>query len=287
MTNIKKRPLRFILIFYFGCFLFRGIEYLLLRTDQSITGEAFIHKIIGIGLLAAAVRFLQYNWSDIGFRAERAVMGLCCGLLFGSMVYALAYGIEMLVQVLSGNSPSLQFYVTSYAVQGNRTMQNGAIFILICIIGNIINVIMEEGVFRGLFIRLAEEKYSFGKACALASLLFGLWHIAQPVRNLLDGNQSLPGAVMMSVMLIVTSAMVGVQYAMLFKISGDLWVGMAAHFVNNTIVNLLHVAAVSGVDELQTIRISIAQALSFIMVAIMFLLRYRKKQLPENIRRTV
>lgn len=166
-------------------------------------------------------------------------------------------------------------------------MQNGTIYILICIVGNIINVIMEEGVFRGLFIRLAEEKYSFGKACALTSSLFGLWHIVQPFRNWLDGNQSLPGAILMGVMLTVASAMAGVQYAMLLKISGDLWVGMAAHFVNNTIINMLHVAAVSGVDEWQTIRITIAQALSFIIVAIMFLLQYKKKQMSENIRRTV
>lgn len=279
MTNIKKHPIRFILLFYFVCFLFRAVEYLVIRTDQSIIGEAFIHKLIGIGLLIAAIRLLQYKWSDIGFQAKRAVKGICLGLLFGGIVFAIAYCTEMAMQISAGNNPSLQFYITSYAIQGNRVMQDGTLFILICVMGNIINVIMEEGVFRGLFIRAAEEKYSFTKACLLASFLFGIWHIAQPIRNILDGEQSPIGALMMGLMLVGTSMLGGIQYAMLYKVTGALWVGMAAHFVNNTIVNLLHVVTVSGVDELQAIRITIAQTLSFIAVLIIFF----KKRKNRNI----
>jgi len=62
---------------------------------------------------------------------------------------------------------------------------------------------------------------------------------------------------------------------MLFKMTGVLWVGLAAHFVNNVIVNLLHVVTASGVDELQTVRITIAQTLSFIAVLIIFLVNKR------------
>jgi membrane protease YdiL (CAAX protease family) len=278
MANIKKHPVGFILLFYLACFVFRAIEYIFLRTDQSLIGEAFIHKLIGIGLLAVAVRLLHYKWSDIGFHAKRAVRGICLGLLFGGIVYIIAYSAEILMQISAGNKPSLQFFVTSYSIQGNQVMQAGALFILICVFGNIINVIMEEGVFRGLFVRLAEEKYSFIKACLLASLLFGFWHIAQPVRNVLDGAQSPVGALMMGLMLVGTSTLGGIQYVLLYKLTGALWVGMAAHFVNNAIINLLHIVTISGIDEMQTIRITIAQTLFFVVVLIIFLVKYRKKQ---------
>lgn len=270
MTNVKKHPVGFILLFYFACFLFRAVEYLVIRTDQSIIGEAFIHKLIGIGLLIGAVRLLPYKWSDIGFQAKHAAKGICLGLLFGGAVFAIAYAAEMAMQMLAGNAPSLRFFITSYAIQGNRVMQGGALFVLICVLGNIINVIMEEGVFRGLFIRAAEEKYAFAKACLLSSFLFGIWHIAQPVRNLLDGEQSPMGALIMGLMLIGTSMLGGMQYALLYKVTGALWVGMAAHFANNTIVNLLHVVTASGVDELQAVRISIAQTISCIVVLIFY-----------------
>ncbi len=54
------------------------------------------------------------------------------------------------------------------------------------------------------------------------------------------------------------------------KITGSLWMPMADHFLNNTIINILHIATISGVDELQVIRISIAQAVSFFIVLFIY-----------------
>lgn len=276
MKNRKDFPIQSILFFYLICFLFRTVEYFFIRTDQSIIGEAFIHKLIGIFLFVIAVKILQYKWRDLGYCTERAILSVCFGLLLGVFVFGVAYGTELIMQMSAGNFPSLQFYVTSYAIQGNRGMQDGAIFILICILGNIINVIMEESVFRGLFVRLMEEKYSFALACIFSSILFGIWHIVQPLRNVLDGQQSFNGAMLSGLLLVVTSTLVGIQYAMLFKATGSLWLGMAMHFVNNAIINLLHVVTVTGFDELQTIRIAIAQTLSFIIALVIFRKRENK-----------
>lgn len=276
MNSVKKHPIAFILVFYLLCFVFRIIEYLVLRTDQSIIGEALIHKLIGIGLLTAVLWLIRYQWRAIGFVANRAVKGVCFGLLFGGVVFAIAYGSEILMQISSGNAPSLQFYVASYSTTGNPVIQAGIWFVLLAIAGNIVNVVMEEGVFRGLFMRIAEEKYSFAKASIFSALLFGCWHIAQPVRNVLDGVQSPMGAFMLGLMLVSTSAIAGIQYTLLYKLTGSLWFSMAAHFVNNTIVNLLHVVTASGVDEMQTIRITIAQTLSFVVVLFVYIIKNRK-----------
>ena len=58
--------------------------------------------------------------------------------------------------------------------------------------------------------------------------------------------------------LVLTSAVVGFKYALLAKMTGSLYAGMADHFVNNTIVNVLHVMGASGPDALQSVRISVA-----------------------------
>ena len=273
----RSHPLRFILAFYLLCFILRGIEYMVIRTDQSIIGEAFIHKLAGIALLAGALWVLRYRWADIGFRRDQALRGTLYGLALGAGVFTVAYGAELLILALGGHGPSLQFYVTSYAIQGNRGMEDGFLFIAICVAGNIINVVMEEGIFRGLFPRLMEETYSFAKACLLASVLFGLWHIAQPVRNVLDGVQSPMGGLLSGMLLVSTSTLLSVQYCMLFRITGSIWAGMAAHFVNNTSANLLHVVAANGADQLLTVRIAIAQSLSFIVVLVLFF-RYMRRE---------
>lgn len=278
VKSAKLRPIRFILLFYVLCFILRGIEYLVIRTDQTIIGEALIHKLAGIALLAVAVGLLKYTWSYIGFIPKQAVRGTLLGLLLGGSVFAVAYGAEWLIQIVSGNSPSISFYVTSYAIQGNRGMQDGLMFVLLCVAGNIVNVVMEEGVFRGLFPRMMEEKYSFLKACLLSSILFGIWHIAQPVRNVLDGEQSVMGAVMSGILLVTTSTLLAVQLCMLFKVTGSIWAGMAMHFVNNASINLLHISTSTGVDEMQTVRIAIAQSISFIVVLVYFLIYLHQKK---------
>jgi len=52
----------------------------------------------------------------------------------------------------------LDFYVSAYSVSGNIGQQRGLLFLLICLVGNLINVLMEEGIFRGLFQKVFERK---------------------------------------------------------------------------------------------------------------------------------
>ncbi|MDF3002139.1 MAG: amino terminal protease self-immunity [Bacillota bacterium] len=258
-----------ILMIYMICFLFRAIEYFYIRTDQTIFGEAFLHKLTGIIVLVVALQHFSFQWSETGFAFGSIGKRILYGLLLGIAVFSISYGIEYYI-LLKGNSPSLQIFVTSYSIEGNRAIQNSFMFFLFCIAGNIINVIMEEGIFRGLFIKLAEIKYSFMKAAVLSSVLFGIWHIAAPIRSFLDGEMSVAGMVMSSLLLILTTGIAGMKFCLLTKITGSIWMSMADHFTNNTAINLLHIATSSGMDELQVIRISIAQTLSFLIVLFIY-----------------
>lgn len=268
--NKLTRPVTGIVVIYLLCVVLRAVEYFLIRTDQSIFGEAFLHKLAGIAVLALAVRLFALRWSEVGFTASHGVKNALYGILLGLSVFILAYGIEYFIHLSGGNAPSLQVYVTSYAIDGNLGMQTGLQFFAFCVLGNLINVVMEEGIFRGLFIRLAQSRHSFFKAMLLSSALFGVWHIAAPVRSLIDGQMSTLGAMMYALMLIATTAITGAKFCLLTKITGSLWMPMADHFVNNTTINLLHMVTSSGADELQVMRISIAQAVSFIVVLILY-----------------
>lgn len=274
-ANLKNLFLA-VLIIYLLCFFFRVCEYFVLRTDQTFWGEAFIHKLIGIAVLFAAVKITDFRFEEIGFSQKNIMRNLLKGLLFGLCVFAFAYTVEVILCVLQGNFESLQLYVTAYAVDGNIGHQTALVFFVICIVGNIINVIMEEGVFRGLFQQILEKKYSFILSAVIASCLFGLWHIIAPVRNYYDGTSSMGGFIFNAAMLIVTSGLIGFKFVLLTRMTGSLYMAMGDHFVNNTIVNMLHVVSETGRDERQFVRITIAQTLSFIIVLVYYLKKRRK-----------
>lgn len=135
-------------------------------------GRAFLHKLLGIVVLFIAAKLYNFKAQDIGFNKNRAVKYTLMGLLFGICIYVLAYSIEIVIAVSNKNFQSLQLYVSSYSVDKNIGNQTSLLFFVICIIGNIINVIMEEGIFRGLFTKMLEKIIHFLYLCLL--LLFCL-----------------------------------------------------------------------------------------------------------------
>ena len=278
MINKKQSPLSLVLLLYLICFAFRILEYFLLRTEQTFLGEAFVHKLLGIAILFIVVKSYSFKLSEVGFGKQKALPNLLLGLSFGIVTFILAYSVEILILTFQGNFDKLNLYVSAYSVEGNIGNQTAFIFFLICIIGNIINVIMEEGIFRGLFQKLLESKYTFIISAVIASVLFGLWHIMSPLRSYLDGTMSMGGFIANSIILITTSYLVGFKFAMMTKLKGNLYMAMGDHFVDNTIVNMLHVISDTGADELMVVRISIAQSVSFIAILLWYIIVQCKKK---------
>jgi hypothetical protein len=271
MSN--KKGLFIVLVIYTICYIFRILEYFILRADKTFFGEAFIHKILGIIVLYIVAKSMSFNCENIGFTRRKAIFYLGQGLLFGIFIYIISYGIEILINISHGQFKSLEFYVSTYSVEGNIGKQTAIIFFLICILGNIINVIMEEGIFRGLFQKLFEQKYNFLLSAILSSLLFGFWHVVAPLRSYYDGTISFEEMFINIIILVVTSTLVGFKFSMMTKLTGNLYMSIGDHFVNNTIINILHIVSKDGsIDKLLVMRISIAQTLSFLIVLIYFIL---------------
>lgn len=274
-----RRSLWFALVgVYAVCFALRGIEYFVLRTDETFWGEAFVHKLAGIVILYAVAKRYGFSARDIGFERGRAPWKLLAGLGFGTAVFALAYFVEIAVLAARQQFAAVHVYVSAYAPGGNIGNQTAPVFFLICILGNVINVIMEEGIFRGLFPEMLEKRYSFFTGAVISASLFGVWHIIAPLRSFLDGAAGFYAFVANALMLAVTSALIGLKFSMLAKLTGSLYMGMGDHFVNNTLVNMLHVLSRTGTDERQVQRIALAQGASFAVVLVCYVRRNRREK---------
>jgi hypothetical protein len=267
----KNRIPVFLIGFFLVCYALRITDSLFLRTDQGPIGELFTHKLLGIALLAVTLSCLRMKWTDIGFKWKQLPRGILTGLIIGGCSYLTAFVVEIVMAAIQGKSPSLKFYVTNYDMLGNSALGNGALFILICIIGNIINVTMENGVFTGFMITVGKKRHSFFVANGFySSFLFGLWHSVMPLRNFIDGNMTLSTAFMAAFMLFFSSFIFSIQTGMQYEQSSSVWDAMVVHFINNTSTNMFHVVFPDGTEHTPIMRIAIAQVIMLTIVLIRY-----------------
>ena len=277
----KNKVLRNSIIIFIICIIVHAIEVIFIRTDETIFAECFINKVFGIIVLFILLHLLKWKWKDIGFKKEGILKNILKGFLLCTCFYTLGFLIEFIILNMQGVSPHMEFFVTGFSLTGNVVKQTGACFVLMCIGLNIINVWMEEGLFRGFYITYLNKKFDIKKAIFIAAFLFGLWHLVTPLRSLIDGDMNVLSFTVMSIGYVILSMIMGIKWGYLYKMTGSVWMGLADHFFNNCVItNLLHVVSTSGVDEMQIARVLIGELTSFI--AVLIYMKVKKIEIKEK-----
>ena len=178
------------------------------------------------------------------------------------------------------HSFKLSFYATGFSLNNDMNQQTGIVFIFLCIIFNIINVWMEEGIFRGLFTKILED-ISYNTSLFLIAFLFGIWHLVMPFRDYLEGKSSISNLLVMGIGYVVLAGMMSIKWSLLYRMIGSLWMGLGDHLFNNVISNLLHVVSNNEVDNMQIVRILIWQILSFVIVLVIYK-KWEREKLISN-----
>lgn len=246
-------------------------EVVWIRTDESVFGENFLNKLFGIAVLWLVLRLLGWSWADIGFGTGNALRFAVLGAAMGAGAFFAVYALEALILTGLGRGVRLEVFTTGFSLTGEAAVHTGAGYILLCVLLNIVNLIMEEGTFRGLFLSLVKLDHSAGAALIFQALLFGLWHVVTPLRGFMDGDMGAGAFIGLSIGYIVLAGLMGIKWGLLHRLTGSLYAGMSDHFINNCIgTNLLHLVSSSGTDELQIIRVALAQLLSFALVCLVY-----------------
>ena len=269
--TILHKPIKSCVFIFLILLLVHTFEAIVLRMDQTIFAENFINKIFGIVLLFVLLKQLHWDISTIGFKKYGLVKTILKGFALALFSFFIAYTIECSILYFQEKKIYLGFFITGFSLTGVGSIQTGIGFVFINIFFNIINVIMEEGTFRGLFYQLINTRYSLKTALFIQALLFGIWHIVTPLHNWIDGEISGMEFVSLSIGYIILAGMMGVKWGLLYRMTGNLYAGMADHFFNNCIAtNLLHVVSNTGIDEYMIFRVLIAQIISFAIVVFLW-----------------
>ena len=287
--TILLKPIMSSIIIFLICLILRIIEYFFVKTDETVISENFIHKVLGILVLFFILKIINYKFEDIGLRKDNKYQKLLYGILLGLICFSISYFVEYIIILLNKKTPNFEIFVNGFSITGNEVKNTKIIFFILCIIFNIINVIMEEGIFRGLFIKIISNNYSFYKANVISALLFGLWHFVMPLRSYISGEMSLISTIIMMIGYIILSGIMSIKWGLLYKMTGSLWLGLGDHLFNNVLSNILHIVTTTGTDELQIVRIILAQIISFIVVILIYkkMLHFGFKQKEQKGYKTI
>lgn len=269
--KILKRTTLSCLIIFAVMIAVHAFEAIVLRMDETILGENFINKVFGIALVFIVLKCLKWKAGDIGFARHGFIKSAALGLLLAAASFTFSYAAEIMLLKAQGQDVTLGIFTSGFSLTGNAEIHTGIGFILMCVFFNLINVVMEEGTFRGLFYHIVGSDHAPRIALLFQALLFGVWHIVTPLHNLIDGDMNVASFIGMSIGYIILAGLMGIKWSLLYNMTGNLYAGMADHFFNNCIAtNLLHVTTAEGTDNMMIVRVMIAQLISFAAVVIIW-----------------
>lgn len=267
--KVINKPIESCILVFLICSMARIIEYFAIKTDETILAENFLHKVFGIIVLVATLKLAELSWGDIGFKKTSVVRDVIKGFALATVCFSVAYLAECTLLYCMNGNVMLSIYTSGFSLNGEVVRQNGIIFIMLCIVFNIINVWMEEGIFRGLFAKFLAYKMNLGGMIFLIALLFGIWHWVMPLRDFIEGRTSIANLLVMGIGYIVLAGIMSIKWSILYRITSSLWMGLGDHLFNNVIVtNLLHVVSNNEADSMQIVRILIGQLISFAIVMV-------------------
>lgn len=277
-TKSLKKPIEACVFIFVLCSVARIIEYFVIRTDETVLAENFLHKVFGIIMLAITLRFVKISWDSIGFKKINVLQNILKGFVLATVCFSVAYLVECILLYCMNGNVRISVYTSGFSLNGEMIKQNGIVSVILCIAFNVINVWMEEGIFRGLFSKLLESKMKFIGMIFLIAFLFGIWHWVMPLRDYIEGRSSVANLLVMGIGYIILAGIMSIKWSILYKVSGSLWIGLGDHLFNNVIVtNLLHVISNNEADSMQIVRILIGQLISFLLVMV-----YYKKTIDNN-----
>jgi len=240
----RVHPLWVSIGLYLIAVVLRVLDVFAIRSGE-ILGEAIVHKTVGFLLVLAYLWLIGATVRDIGLHSRSVGSAVFIGAIGIVAVFVVAFGAQIAVLARAGDEPRLVLA----AIDSKAGVTGGALFAAFLILGNIVNSFMEEGLFRGTILRLARTRFSVWRANLFQAALFSLWHIAWPIRDLQTGKLDLGEAVGQVALIMAGTLISGLVYGYLYLKTDSLWAPWVAHFINNSLFNLVHVATISGLDE--------------------------------------
>jgi membrane protease YdiL (CAAX protease family) len=239
-----SRPILVSLVLLAIAVLLRIVDIFLLPIAEA-TGEAILHKALGLALVVAYVWAAGPRLAAIGLHGRWVGKAAFIGASGPVIILILGFGLQWAVSHAADEQAALVVAAVDYTT---GLAKPGLGFALWLLLGNVVNSSMEEGLFRGIMLPHFRRRLSPWQANILQAVIFGLWHLAWPIQHWMAGRIDLATAVSQAVPWVLGATISGLAYGYLFLKTDSLWAPWTMHTVNNTLLNLVHIRTAEGLD---------------------------------------
>jgi membrane protease YdiL (CAAX protease family) len=256
--------------------LFRVVDIMILPFAER-WGEAFLHKALGFVLVLAYLWVVGQRVAAIGLHGRQVGKAIFIGSVGTALIYLLGFTLQWFVSRAAGKQPAL---VVMAIDSMTGLAKPGLSFALWLLFANLVNASMEEGLFRGIMLTHFRVRLSPWQANVLQGVIFGLWHIFWPIRHLLAGRMD-PGATLsLALTSVFAATLSGLAWGYLFLKTDNLWGAWLGHAINNSVLNLVHVRTIDGLDT-DTLALNLVMVVGFVAMLFWTRLWAKRLQMPE------
>jgi len=221
--------------------ILRIVDVFLLGLAEAL-GEAFLHKALGFVLVLLYLWAVGQSLAAIGLHSRLAGRAMFIGASGTVIIFVIGFGLQLTLSRAAGTQPAL----VAAAIDPQTGLTGGLGFAVLLLVGNLVNSFMEEGLFRGVMLTHFRVRLSPWQANLLQAVVFGLWHLAWPIKRLVAGQTDLSTAVSQATIIVLGSTISGLVYGYLYLKTDSLWAPWLAHTINNSTLNLLHIRTIEG-----------------------------------------
>ena len=269
-----EKPILTCLVLLAIAFFFKWVDTFVLRLDERL-GEIILCKALGFVMVIVFVWACGRKLQDIGLHSRQLGPSLLIGIVVAVITLVVSYGVEFVAQL--SKQPVLHFE----AIDPKAGVTGGFLFVLWMILGNIVNSFMEEGLFRGVMARLFRVKLSFWWANLLQAFLFGIWHLPWVLKWMQTGRIEEQGGIAAAAFgQFMPMLLIGLVWGYFYLKTGSLWVSWVFHFLNNSVLNLLHITTTDGLDSGSAMRGPVCLIVALLSMFLVKILAERF-QMPE------
>lgn len=217
------------LILMIGLFVFfiffKMLDIFWLTLDED-WGDILLSKSFSFVLIIFLLIFMGKTLKDIGIKKEYFVYN--CLFSLGFVLLSIVT-MRVVHTFVAGDFGAWDLSEVTLS------------FLYFTFVTNIVNVMMEESLFRGIYLRLSLDvtKKHFWKANLLQAFFFGIWHFPTPLKEYVIGEMTLPEVILYTFVLCLFSFLVAIPWGYYYYKTSSLLPSLIWHLFWNSTLGIL------------------------------------------------